>query len=788
MKCRKRRQTIVEIESDMARTQPAPAVSRRAYKVLGLLAGSTLLVAALWGLSASPDPVPAASAATVSGAQPAHYVGSQSCASCHATAWKDWMGSQHAKAMQHASPATVLGDFNNATFHYNGIGSTFFRRDGGFFVRTDGPDGKLHEYPIKFTFGVSPLQQYLIPMPGGRLQALSIAWDSRPKAKGGQRWFHLYQDQKITHNDVLHWTRPSHNWNRMCADCHSTNLEKHYDPVHRTYATTWSEINVSCEACHGPGSNHIAWATKAAGSEQFAKNLGLVINLNERDGVTWTTDPRTGTPVRSKPRTSDREISMCAHCHSRRLQISEGYVPGRPLLDYYVPSLLQDNLYFDDGQIKGEDYVYGSFVQSKMYAAGVTCSDCHQPHTMKLRLPGNSVCLQCHAAKQFDTPAHYHHRPGSPGASCVECHMPTRTYMVVDPRRDHSLRVPRPDLTLRFGTPNACNNCHKEKSAAWAAAHVKKWYGTQPTGFQTYARAFHAARLGEPGARRELAELIRDTQVPDIARATAINDLGRYLDASTLEVVQLVLSDKNPLVRASSVEALQRAPMEVRRRMLLPLLADPVRDVRIETARLLAGSPEDGLSADQKAALDKATAEFVHSQQINADWPQARVSLANLYAAEGKTEAAITAYTAANEINPSFVPAYVNLADLYRRLHQDSKGEEVLEKAIERVPNNATLHYALGLTLVRQQKIPPALEELRKAAALDSGSAQYSYTYAIALNSTGKGEEAIQLLKQAQRRFPYNREILSALVSLYRDRGDMGEARHYAEKLRLLEQ
>ncbi len=661
--------------------RPSAHRLRIAFALLALFAA-----AGAWFLSTRAPAPTLSSLASAGPGKPAAYVGSQPCADCHADAWRAWRGSQHAQATQAATDATVLGDFNDATFSADGVESRFFRRDGGFFVHTDGPDGVPTDFKISDTFGVYPLQQYLVPLSGGRLQVLSIAWDSRPRAQGGQRWFHLYPNERVTHDDVLHWTRPAQNWNSQCADCHSTHLAKHYDPVNKTFATTWSKINVACEACHGPGSRHVTWAKQTPDARRKTEDQGLVISLDERSGVSWARDAQSGEPARSRPRSTEREIDMCAHCHARRSQIADGYEPGRPLLDHYLPELLRAGLYFQDGQIEDEVYVYGSSLQSRMYAAGVTCSDCHDPHSMRLRVPGNGVCTQCHARETYDQPAHHHHAPDTAGAACVECHMPTRTYMLVDPRRDHSLRIPRPDLSARLGTPNACNQCHADKDAAWAAARIKDWYGAAPTGFQTYADALNAARRGAPNGGQALATLIRDQQVPAIARATALAELGPYFDASILDVLPLALGDANPLVRATGVGVLESTPLELRVRLAFPMLEDPVRAVRIEAARVLAAVPAGDLSTAQRTVLDTATQEYRASQQINAERPEAQVNLGNLAAAQGRFDDAIKAFATAEAINPWFVPAYVNVADLYRAQGRDAEAEKALRRGIESVP------------------------------------------------------------------------------------------------------
>ena len=469
----------------------------------------------------------------------ANYVGSDGCTSCHGNEAAEWRRSQHRDAMAQASDQSVLGNFNNAKFTYAGVTSTFFKRDGKFFVNTDGRDGKLADYEIKYTFGVSPLQQYLIEFPDGRLQALSIAWDARPKAEGGQRWFHLYPNERINHNDELHWTRPAQNWNFMCADCHSTDIRKNYDPAADRFQTRWAEISVGCEACHGPGSNHVAWAKSESlalqrGEKANRTDKGLTARLDERRGVVWNVNASSGNAVRSQARAAEHEIEVCAQCHARRGQITEGYEAGKPFLDYYRPALLTTPLYHADGQQREEVYNWGSFLQSKMYGSGVTCSDCHNPHSGKLRAEGNTLCATCHLPGKYDTAAHHHHKPGSAGAACVGCHMPTTTYMVIDPRRDHSLRVPRPDLSVKLGTPNACNNCHTNRDARWAATQVNKWYGHDPQGYQRFAAAFAAAGADALDAQKQLRAIAADASHPAIARATCT-----WLNRSTAHSIAL---------------------------------------------------------------------------------------------------------------------------------------------------------------------------------------------------------------------------------------------------------
>ena len=725
-------------------------------------------------------------AAAASVAEPRH-VGGAVCAECHPKEKVAWQGSDHDLAMQVADQKSVLGDFAGAKFRYAGTTSTFSRRDGRYFVNTDGPDGKLHDYEVKYAFGVHPLQQYLIEMPGGRMQALSIAWDSRPKGQGGQRWFHLYPGQNIKAGDWLHWTSGGQNWNFTCAECHSTNLRKNFDAASGTYRTTWSELNVACEACHGPGSNHVTWARKGADWRAFDANKGLALALDERRGVTWLPVAESGNAKRSVPRQGAREIEMCARCHGRASRLSDDYVHGKPPLDTHRLVRLDDGLYWNDGQMRDEVYNWGSFVQSEMYAQGVTCSDCHDPHSLQLRKPGNLVCAQCHQPAKYDTAKHTHHADGTPGAACASCHMPTTTYMIVDPRHDHSMRIPRPDLTVRIGTPNACGTCHAKQSAQWAADAIRQWTGKPPESFQHFAEALHAGSTGAPGARGALLTLMDDKSQPALARASAIDRLAHYLTPVATDAISRALNDPDAVVRLAAVEALGGADMATRQRYLPRMLDDTVRAVRIEAARALAGAPEQSLPASQRDVYAKVLAEYIAVQTYNADRPEGRMNLGNLYAQRHDVGGAIEEYRKAIAIDPTFAAAYANLADLYRAGGVDAEAEKTLREGIARNPREAVLHHALGLTLIRQKRGAEGLQELRTASQLAPTSGRYAYVYAVALNSGGRAAEAITVLNAARVRQPYDRDILSGLAYFNAQAGKRDVALGYVRQLRELD-
>jgi len=783
-------------EKKVPASAPACAPTRRKPALWLLLAAIGVLFSAALYFAVSEPPVrapsaPPAGAAAVAtaAAKPAEaaYVGGASCASCHAKEHTAWQGSQHDRAMAEATEATVLGNFGDAKFTQAGVTSTFFRRDGRFFVNTDGPDGRLADFEIRYTFGVEPLQQYLVELPGGRLQALGIAWDTRPAKDGGQRWFHLYPDRRLKAGDPLHWTGIDQTWNYQCADCHSTNLRKNYDEQANRYATTWTDIDVGCEACHGPGSTHVAWAKEAGDGKRREANKGLTVLLDERRGVSWAIEASTGNPTRSRPRDSSREIETCGRCHARRGQFTDGWHAGQRLADGYRATLIEPGLYWDDGQQRDEVFNYGSFLGSRMHAKGVTCSDCHDPHSGKTRAPGNAVCAQCHLPAKYDAATHHHHAPGSKGAECAACHMPTTTYMVVDPRHDHGFRIPRPDRTVSLGTPNACNQCHRDRNPDWAVAAVKRWYPQPRPGYQTFAEAFAAAERGAPGAQRALVAAAEDRDLSAYTRAGAIRRLGRYLGPATLPAVRSGLADPDPQVRAAAVAALAEADAGLRAQLLPPLLGDPVRLVRMDAARALTGEPETRLSAPDRARLAAALEEYVAAERFNADRPEGRANLGNLHATQGRIDEAMAAYRGALALDPTFTQAAINLADLQRSLGAEGDAEKTLRETLKRDPRSAPAHFALGLSLTRQKRTAESLRELAEAAKLAPDNPRFGYVYAVALNDAGRPAEARRELEGLLKRQPNDRDALRALTLFERDAGNRARALVHARRLAELE-
>jgi tetratricopeptide (TPR) repeat protein len=704
----------------------------------------------------------------------AGFVGSEKCKSCHKREYDLWKGSHHDLAMDVASDETMLGDFNDATLEHHGVVSRFYRRDGRFYAHTPGPDGEMGDFELTHTFGWYPLQQYLVPFPGGRYQCLPIAWDVDKK-----RWYHLYPDTPINPDDWLYWTNAGQNWNGMCAECHSTNLKKNYDVDTDSYQTTWSDIDVGCEACHGPGSRHVEWAELPDMARPPVKNVELVVQTS---GLT-----------------SRSLVELCAPCHSRRAALGD-YTHAEPdLLDSTLPQALNEGLYFADGQILDEVYVYGSFTQSKMYHRDVRCSDCHEAHSIRPVREGNDLCLQCHRAQAYDTREHHFHKKKGEqgeaiksadgtvlfevgtGAECVQCHMPGRVYMGIDYRPDHSFRLPRPDQSVKLGVPNACNRCHIDKTAQWSDEAITKWYG--PGRRPHYGTIIDQGRKQEPEARDELIRLAGDTLYPVIVRSTALGLLDAYPAEETTKALELALMDEEALIRRTALDSLNVSDPQSRRKLISPMLYDPVKAVRIEAARLLAEDPSLQLGPTLRKVYEATLEEYKASMDYSADFAFARYNLANLYVSLGQPDKAVRSFRAAIKIDDLFYPAKVNLAMLYDQRGEKKKAEVLLREVLEADPDMHEVAYSLGLLLAEEKRYEEAAVYLQKAAQGMPQRARIHYNLGLLLQLLGRDSEAEEELLAALRIEPNNIDFLYAAADHYLKRGRLSEAKRMAETM-----
>ncbi len=738
--------------------------------MLALALGTLIALLAGTGPGCSGDHGPPESGAARGGAaRAAGFIDSRTCAECHPHEAAGWAGSHHDDAMQPATPATVLGDFDDAYFEQQGQRARFSREGDRHRVRTEGPDGVEADFDVAYTFGVDPLQQYLIELPGGRLQCLTIAWDVHAK-----RWFSLYPDERFAADDPLHWTGRYQRWNAMCAECHSTAIDKGYDPVSDTYRTSWHEPDVGCQACHGPGGEHVERERARAAGRPAAPGSGLSVRLARGD--------------------SAAQLDACARCHSRREALTESYVHGEPFVEHFAPARLTEGLYTADGQIEGEVFDWGSFVQSKMHARGVTCSDCHDPHSLELWLPGDAVCTQCHTtqapherfptltAKRYDSPEHHHHPVESEGARCVSCHMPARTYMICDARRDHSLRIPRPDVSARIGTPNACNGCHTDRSADWAAEQVAQWRGPDAAPLEEpFALAFFAARRGERSAAPALAALVGDAEEPALVRATALELLGALKSGESALVA--ALEDKDPLVRASAVRGLDGFSAERVLRPWVAALGDPSRAVQVDLGRVLAGLDPSSLPIADAERWRAARGAFRAAQDAALDLPAAHLNLGLDAQRRGAPAEAIEAFERALELDPWFLPARFDLANLLDALDRPAAAERVLAAGRERAPEDGELAYSHGLVLATLGRLEESAAALASASRALPGRARVRFNHGAVLMRLERSADAEAVLLEAAGLDPDDLDAVAALASLYAKRGELERARPWAERL-----
>ncbi|MCC6673430.1 MAG: tetratricopeptide repeat protein [Planctomycetes bacterium] len=712
------------------------------------------------------------------GSEAARHVGTAACAECHAQEAQAWRGSHHDLAMAAAGPESVRGAFAGETFAWPGGAATFLRRDGAYWIRTEDERGTQQEHRVGFTFGVWPLQQYLLPLPDGRVQAFPVAWDARPAAQGGQRWFHADPGRVARAGERFHWTGSFYTWNHTCAECHSTHVQKGFDRAAGRYATRYAGEDVGCEACHGPGDAHVRWAR--AGGRAGDPDDGLAVRLRGARLEDWSFDPATGIARSAAAPRSAIEIQTCARCHARRAPLLDGVTPGAPLTETHLPALLEAGLYHADGQVLDEVFEWGSFLQSRMHAAGVTCTDCHEPHGARLRAEGNALCARCHLPARFDTPAHHHHVAGSAGAACTACHMPTKTFMVVHARHDHGFSVPRPDWTARYGVPNACSGCHQERDLAWVQEAFARWYpGLRRD--ELAVRALHGGRRGDPAARADLVALLGAATRPAILRGTAAQLLAE-VPGSEPASLRAAAADPDPLVRLGVARGLAALPGEARLAVGAGLLADAARAVRVEAVRALAAL-RPHLQGAARDAYPRARADFVAAATTHADQVESLVGLATLLHDEGDLAEAARILEEARRRDPTRPEPLVNLADLRRAQGDEARSLELVRAAVGVAPQDAGAWHALGLALVRSARRDEGLQALRRAAGLAPADARLGLVHAIAVHDLGDPARALLLVEELRRAHPFDPGILQTLVAWLAAAGRARDALPHARTL-----
>jgi len=683
------------------------------------------------------------------------YTGDEACIKCHQTEVDLWKGSHHDLAMQIANDETVLGNFNNVETIIDGVSYFFFKKRNDFLVRILEIDNSEKEYKIAYTFGVTPLQQYLIDFDKGRKQVLRVTWDVIQK-----KWYHQYKGDKIEPHDWLHWTESAQNWNTMCAECHSTNLKKNYLVEEDAFKTTYSIINVSCESCHGPAEKHLTWAE----NKSEDKNSYIL------DGIT-----------------QKNQLNQCVPCHARRVRLTEYMVPGTKFEDQYMVQNLSTNFYHGDGQIDEEDYVYGSFMQSKMFDEGVKCNDCHNVHSLKLKFDGNKLCLQCHVPKTYESENHYFHQPNTEASLCINCHMTGKDYMGNDFRRDHSFRIPRPDQSEKYGTPNACTGCHDDKTNQWAANFIKKKFGNKRAPHFSDKLLLSSQSNLNQSQRNQLDAFINDLTYPEIARATVIENLD-YYTTEQYEALFIALKNSSAQVRYHALMKFRNLAPQERVSIALECMKDPVKLVRIGAAQLLIGFDENTLSGIDKQNFIAARSELETMLFTNADFSTGRFQLADYYFQNNDINNAIKHYEMALQKDSLLLPVYSNLATSYSLNNDFENASKTLEKWIVLDVENSRPHYLKGLLNFESNNNEIAISELKIAIKLNPSDTRSMYNLATYYFQDSKDlSQAEKYIKNALKIDVGNSDFEYLLALIYQGQGKVNQANVIMQKLKAKE-
>jgi tetratricopeptide (TPR) repeat protein len=496
--------------------------------------------------------------------------------------------------------------------------------------------------------------------------------------------------------------------------------------------------------------------------------------------------------------TSKQFIEACAPCHTRRTSLGVNDHRTAEFFQNHLPQLPVPPNYFSDGQILEEVYVFGSFTQSEMYMKDVICSDCHDSHSIKFKFEDNALCTQCHRAEEYDTFDHHFHKyeneEGLPvvdkfgdrievgqGALCKTCHMPGRYYMGVDFRRDHSFRIPRPDLSIEFGFPNACNDCHADKSAEWSQKYITKFYGEKKKAH--FAMVFANANDLKEGADTNLIKIIKNDLYPEIIRASAVRYLSNYSTDTSYRVIKDALNDIEPIVRLEAIESFTARGPEDFITTLFPLLNDPVKVVRIQAANRISTLSRESLTEAQSKKLEQVLEEYLETLKYSADFSAGRYNLGNYYSQKGDYVNGEKHYNKAIEIDSLFYPAKSNLAMLYYNNGKLKEAEYLFIDLINNHPEYTDGNYFLGLLYAEQKRYKESAEQLEIAATKTEGNTRIYYNLGLIYQQLNEITKAEFSLLKGYSTSPNDFDIMYALVDFYVKRGDNNRALQFANEI-----
>ena len=692
-------------------------MNRRIIRIVGLGAFLLCLVALGWGSA------PAKQAAI--GAQGA-YTGSQSCRECHERFYRLWAPSHHGTAMQAYSDAFAAANLTPQAAPLT-IKDVIYQAQTGpgqGWVLAKNAKGETH-YPIKHALGGKNIYYFLTPMDKGRLQTLPLAYDIKKK-----RWFDTAKSG-IRHagDQPVDWRDATYTFNTSCHGCHVSQYSLNYDLKTGAYRTTWKEPGINCETCHGPGEAHVK-VCQAAPKGTVPGDLKIT-----RGGRDFTPKQNNAT---------------CSTCHAKAIPLTQSFMPGDEFWDHYDLALLEHRDYYPDGRDLGENYTLTSALMSPCVKAGkLDCTHCHTSSgRFRQKKDPNTACLPCHAERVKNAPAHTRHKAGTQGNQCISCHMPMTSFAGMH-RSDHSMLPPTPAAAIKFKSPNACNQCHQDKDAAWADKQVRVWHQRDYQAPVLHrAGLIQAARDRDWSRLPDMLEYLADQKHDEVFAASLI----RLLRACPHEVKWAAMlkaaKDPSPLVRAAALASLLDNPSPQSARVLFAALKDSSRLVRIRAAQSLAGYPRRGLAPEQAGALRAATQEMLLSLLARPDTWHAHYNVGNYYLERGMPREAIHSYKVALKLEPRAVMPQVNLAMAYARSGGREQALRHLQGALRLEPGNPAVNFNLGLLLAEQGKPQEAEQHLRAALKADPRMARAAYNLGLLLQRE-RPKEAIKLCLKA---------------------------------------
>ncbi|MYC13294.1 MAG: ammonia-forming cytochrome c nitrite reductase subunit c552 [Gemmatimonadetes bacterium] len=649
------------------------------------------------------------------------FTGLERCAACHTDKYAEWRQSLHSVAMTVPSDSTIVGDFGNVSHVYGGVRSRMFRRGGAYYMQTEGEDGRAGTYRVDYAIGKRQHQAYLTAFPNGRWQVLPLYHDGATNdwvdaQEGGV----VAQSRPLAGEDYYYWTNAGRTWNFHCFDCHASRVQKHYDVPTQTYRTTVGSLSIDCEACHGPSGKH----DETRGQVDAPLHLLLLRSLDK-----------------------ERSVEVCAQCHAAKEIVATGYLPGENFYDYFSLVLPDDEaIFYPDGQPRVYLYPAALHLMSACYIQGeLTCTTCHDAHgtardvDLLADRSGVELCETCHGDVAADPVAHGHHRAGSVGNQCVQCHMPYH-YVTGENLTDHRIASPAPENTVVNGVPNACNQCHEDKSAQWASAWAKQWYGDYQD--KIVARTTAIANGQKGGGVAPLMKLVNDGRESAVWRATAASLLGGVEDARAVPALVEAMGDSHAMVRMKAAISLGRLGDVRGLPALLDALSDSARIVRVQVpfALMDIGYLPDGSAVGDafRRALEEHR-DVVYG--VQGDDPGFHEGLGQVYEAQGLFEDARREFEIVAKLDPRHPETAADLA----RLAQKQKRFEQM-RALLREKSDLTSRLRAGALLLHHGRYADA------AVAFDDvrdGSPVLHTAVGNALWGSGDRADAIEAYRRA---------------------------------------